>query len=426
MSTRVRAWLVGLVAVLALLVAPGIAMAVDCAFEDKNDNGVFDGGDAIVPDAAWIGGNPFVTNFPFVVPVGCNKTLAVVPLPLQGVKVTATKITFLGELRSLAPGGRGVVLIADPAQVPAPVLGNGDLIVGNDVNQAVIKSGGVNTLLGVFAVAQKSVALVGAGTCTFKFADVEGVSPLQNTKVGILCDKDLSFHNSVVIGSKVNIQSVNGIIDASGISAANTFSLAKLCDDPLTNLTLNGNGNGTIDAGDFPCTLNLSGFNNVQFANAAELAAACQITTVSTPNVFQAFNDPLIMIAGKGAGKDLDVSGASIVGRYRVTLAAEDGNIVTDNATIDHGEQLGLTPPGGAKIWLFADPALVNRAQVDHEDFTGPSAGSTSVVNTCFQSPSPVQVGKDAGNAIHVLGVTAPPPCLQNPGDFVGVLNGFF
>lgn len=427
MSRRVRAWLVGLVAVFALLQVPSIAMAVDCAFQDVNDNGVFDGGDVIVTDAQWVGGTPFVSNHPFVVPVGCDKTLAVVPAPSQGVKVTATKITFLGKLNYIPAGGRGVVLIADPSQVPAPGLGNGDLIVGDDVNQAVIKAGGVNTLpASTIAVAGKSVALVGTGDCTFKFADIEGVAPIQNTKVGILCTGDLSFHNSLVIGSKVNIQSLTGLINASGIVAASTFSLAALCDNPVTNLTANGNGNATIDAGDFPCTLNLSGFNNVQFANAAELAAACQIKPVSTPNTFQAFNDPLIMIAGAGAGNDLDVRGASIVGRYRVTLAAEDGNILADDAVIDHGEQLGLIPPGGAKIWLFADPTSVVRLPVDHEDFFGPSAGSTSVVNTCFQSPSKVQVGKDAANLIHVNGVTAPPPCLQNPAGFVGVLNGLF
>ena len=415
MRRRVQAWLVGFVAVVALLQIPSIALAVDCAFLDKNDNGVFDGVDTIVPDSAWIGGTAFVATDPFVVPVGCNKTLAVLPLPLQGVKVTAPKITFLGELRQLPTGGKGVVFIS-----------NGDLIVGNDVNQAVIKSGGVNALPTTeIAVAQKSVALIGGaggtGDCSFKFADIEGVAPIQNTKVGIRCEGDLNFHNSIIIGSKVNIQSLSGAINASGITASSAFSLAALCDNPITNLTANGNGNATIDAGDFPCQLNLSAFNNVVFNSAADLANACQIAPVSTPNTFQAFNDPMIMIAGAGAGNDLDVRGASIVGRYRVTLAAEDGNIKANDAVIDHGEQLGLTPPGGAKIWLFADPASVVRLPVDHEDFFGPSAGNTDVTGACFQSPSPVQVGKDAGNAIHLIGATAPPPCKQNPAGFVGV-----
>ena len=141
--------------------------------------------------------------------------------------------------------------------------------------------------------------------------------------------------------------------------------------------------------------------------------------------MFHAFNDPLIMIAGAGAGNNLDVQGASIVGRYRVALAAEDGNLNTQNAIIDHGEQLGLTPPGGAKIFLFANPTTVVRLPVDREDFFGPSAGSTNILGACYRSPNPVQVGRDGGGAINLLGAPAPPPCLQLV-DFVPVLNGIF
>jgi hypothetical protein len=83
----------------------------------------------------------FVSNHPFVVPVGCHKVLAVVPQPLRGVVVTATKIAFLGQLESLPAGGRGVVPVADPAAVPAPGLGNGDLNVGNGTDLALIRSG---------------------------------------------------------------------------------------------------------------------------------------------------------------------------------------------------------------------------------------------------------------------------------------------
>ena len=63
-------WLIGLAAIAAVLQMPSIAKAGDCAFQDVNDNGVFDAGDTIVPDAAWIGGVAFVSNHPFVVPVG--------------------------------------------------------------------------------------------------------------------------------------------------------------------------------------------------------------------------------------------------------------------------------------------------------------------------------------------------------------------
>jgi hypothetical protein len=123
----------------------------------------------------------------------------------------------------------------------------------------------------------------------------------------------------------------------------------------------------------------------------------------------------------------LDVQGASIVGRYRVTLASESDGILTQNALIDHGEQLGPAPPGGAKIWLFAFPTMVDRLPVDREDFLGPSAGITNITGACYRSPNPVQVGQDGVGAINLLGVPAPPPCKQDNGvDFVPVLNGIF
>jgi hypothetical protein len=417
-------WLVWLVAVFALLQMPSMAMAVDCAFEDVNDNGSFDlGTDSIVPDADWIGGVAFVSNHPFVVPVGCDKTLVAGLAVTQGVSVTATKITFLGRLDYLPPGGRGVVFIADPGAVPAAGLGNGNLTVGNGIDPALIRAGGVNVLpANTIAVAQKSVALVGTGECTIRNAEIRGTSPAQNTKVGILCTGDMTFRDSFVIGSKVNIQSLAGQIDAgpSGGGGAQ-FSLAALCDDPATNP--NGNGNGLID--DFPCTLNLPAMM-LQFPDADALAQACEMPGVQRFNRFQAFNDPLIIIAGAGAGNNLDVRGASIIGNYRVTLAAEDGNLLTQDANIDHGEQVGINPPGGAFIFLFADPATVVRLPVDREDFLGPSAGSTDVTDACYRSKNPVQVGQDAGGLIHVNGVTDPPPCKQNPADFVPRLNGIF
>jgi hypothetical protein len=267
---------------------------------------------------------------------------------------------------------------------------------------------------------------VGTGECSFNNAEIRGNAPIQNTKIGILCTGDMTFQNTTVVGSKTNIQSLVGQINAgpSGGGGAG-FSLASLCDGSGTNLAGNGNDNGVIDAGDFPCQLNLATI--VDFADAAELAAACQpLTATPGANTFHAFNDPLIMIAGAGAGNNLDVRGASIVGRYRVTLAAEDGNLLTQDALIDHGEQLGLVSPGGAKIWLFADPTTVVRLPVDREDFLGPSAGSTDVTNACYRSPSPVQVGRDGGGLINVNGITAPAPCKQNPADFVPVLNGIF
>jgi hypothetical protein len=427
-------WLVGVMAVVAVLQLPSVARAADCgAFQDVNDDGIFNGADVLVPDASWLGGTEFVSNHPFVVPATCDKILAVAPGPLTGVKVTATKIQFFGKLEQVPPGGRGIVLIADPTQVPAPGLGNGDLIVGDGTNSALIKSGGANNLpINTIAVAQKSVALIGTGECKFTKAEIRGVAPFQNTKVGILCTNDLTFVGSKVIGSKVNIQSLQGAIIASGAAGPGGFSLADLCDNSATNLAGHGNNNGILDAGDFPCTVNVG--PQLSFPNQLALAAACLNANVppGVGNVFQAFNDPLIMIAGAGANNDLDVQGASIVGRYRVTLAAEDGNILTQGAVIDHGEQLGLTPPGGARTYLFANPegrpghpVAVVRLPVDREDFFGPSIGSTNITGTCFKSSNPILVGQDAGGLIHLIGVPAA-GCAQNPPDFVPVLDAIF
>ncbi len=85
-----------------------------------------------------------------------------------------------------------------------------------------------------------------------------------------------------------------------------------------------------------------------------------------------------------------------------------------------------MTPPGGAKIWLFANPTTVVRLPVDREDFLGPSAGSTDITGACYRSPNPVQVGRDGGGVINLNGTPAIAACLQNPADFVPVLNGNF
>ena len=408
MSRSARMWLIVLVAIVALFHLPSVAMAVDCAFEDKNDDGIFNAGDVIVPDSAWLNLNaPYSTLFPFVVPVTCNKTLTTV-LASQGISVTAAKITLLANLEYLPPGGKGVVFISE-----------GDLKVGDGTNPVLIKAGGLNSLpANSVAVAQKSVALVSNnGKCTFSKATIEGTANIQNTKVGIRCNDDITFVGSTVKGSKVNIQSLNGAILASGSNAPGGLSLANLCDNPATNLTGNGNNSGTIDAADFPCLLNVPG--PVAFNSALELAAAC-VNIVTPPglvNKFQAFNDPLIMIAGAGAGNDLDVRGASIVGRYRVTLATEDGDILAQDSKIDHGEQLGLVPPGGAKTFLLANAVTINRTQVDREDFTGPFTGIINIQDACLRSQNEIVVGGT------VTGTPDPPPCSQFPADYVAAPN---
>jgi hypothetical protein len=405
-------------AVLMLLLLPHVSAAADCAFEDLNDNQVFDGGDILTPDAAWLGGAAFTTLNPWVVPVGCEKTLiGAPPAVVNGVRVTAAKISFFGKLDYFPNGGRGVVFLA-----------TGDFTMGDGINPAHIRAGGINALpANTIALAHRSIALGGGGDCLFRFADLITSAPAANTQVGIRCDGDLTFRNSSVIGSRVNIQSLFGKIDASNGAGppGGLLQLGALCDDPVTNLTANGNGNGLIDAGDFPCQLNLGGV--VNFADLPALQAACSPFAFTPGNVFRAFNDPLIFIAGAGGPENtLDLRFASLVGLYRVTLAAEDGAILTQNAAIDNGQQLGISPPGGARVWVFADPTTVIRLPVDLEDFLGPSAAQTFIQDACYRSKNPINVGRDAANALNLVGTPAPAPCAQNPPDFVKVLNGIF
>lgn len=450
MSKRSRLrLLLPVLGLLSALVLPGAAAAhtdflalgvSGCAFEDINDNGIFDlGTDIPVADSQWLGGTAFAAGNPFVVPIGCAHTLATVSAPLFGVQVTATKITFLGKIDYLPSGGRGVTLIANVATPPAP--GDGSIAIGDGVTPDVkISAGGVNALpTTIPAIPQKSVAIRAGGSCTVNRAELLGNRPIQNTKVGMLCESDITFRQATVVGSKVNIQSLTGQIDGRSFAPPPGATLADLCDDPALNVVGGGgppgNGNGFLDAGDFPCQLDLSGLGLTPvFADTSALANFCLPSTVGGANKFHAFNDPLIMIAGAGAGNILDLRGAavpdgqtSIVGRYRVTLVAEDGDILANNALIDHGEQLGLVPPGGARIWLFADPASVVRLPVDREDMIHFSVGTTNITAACFRSVNPVQVGEaDGAGTLNLTGTPAPPPCKQNPPDFVPVLDGIF
>jgi hypothetical protein len=420
--------LCALVLVSAFLVAalPGTARAAaNCAFQDVDDNGVFNLGDVQVLDSQWAGGTAFVSEHPFVVPVGCEVALPSVPFPSKGVSVTATKITFLGRLLYLQVGGTGVVLNADPAAVlsagKTPQLGDGSIAIGNgSADNVRIQAGGYNLLpASAIAVYRKSIAIIGTGNCSINKATLFGNSPIQDTRVGVLCTGDLMLRSATIIGSRVNIQSVNGKIDAQSSAAPTGPNLADACD-------VAGNNNGFLDAGDFPCQLTLSGQTPV-FQNAAELEAFCK-DPQGGRNIIQAFNDPLIIIAKN----ELDVSGAptggtELLGRYRVEMGSETGNVNTAHALIHHGS---LPNPGAAKIWVFADPVSIVRLPVDREDFLGPSSGTINIESACYVSPSPVQVGKDAVNAIHLVGTPDPvspgQACRQVPGGFVGVLNGIF
>jgi hypothetical protein len=421
------------------------AAAADCAFQDVNDNGVFDSGtDIAVPDASWIG-TPFISNFPFVVPPGCDHILANAPGPLLGIRVIATKIVFQAKLKINKAGGRGIVFIADPSQVPAPVIGDGSIQIGPTSlagPQAVIVSGGSDLFFPatVPAVFQRSISLFASGKCTITNADIEGFVPTGSTEIGINCHDDIVFRGSTVIGSRVNIQSIAGVIDARSFAPAAAGNLGDLCDDPVKNLQggagAPGNGDGLPNAGDFPCKLDFAalgpGIGVKTFPDQAALLAFCGASAIGGPNVFQAFNDPLIMIAQgnldlRGVASPDGSGDTKLRGRYRVTLASVTGDVLAQFTEINHQPSgLGVTPPSGARIEIAAHPTTVNRLPDDREDFIGPASGTLNIDNACLQSVQKIVIL----NGMTVTGTpdTTPPtlaaptpPCAQFPADFVFV-----
>jgi len=259
-------------------------------------------------------------------------------------------------------------------------------------------------------------------------AELIGNRPIQDTRVGVQCGGDLTIRDALIKGSRVNIQSLNGKIDARSFAPLVGSNLAHACDDPALNVMggggAPGNNNGILDPGDFPCQIDLAAIGlSPVFNNSAALAAFCLDPTLGGKNRFQAFNDPLIMIAKTG----LDLHGVAggeteVLGKYRVTLVSETADINTAHTFINHG----VPVPGGAKIWLFAHPTSVNRLPVDHEDMFGPSSGTSNIDSACFESSSPVQVGKTAANTLNLTGTPDGAPCKVLPGGFVGVLNGNF
>ena len=424
----------------AFLIAslPGVPLAApaNCAFLDVNDDGLLGPGDVVVTDSQWLGGAPFSTPHPFVVPAGCAlpDLVAVLP-PLQGVQVTATKITFLGSLNYLPPGGRGVVLIADPALVPQPAgLGDGSIKIGDGVTSKVkIEAGGRNSLAAsTRAVPQKAVALIAAGTCSINNAELIGNRPLQDTGVGVLCRGDLTIRMSVIKGSLVNIQSVTGKIDARS-SWPTEVNLAYACDDPSLNVLGGGNRNGVLDEPDFPCQIDLAGVGPTPglspvFTGAAALLEFCKDATTTGRNAFQAISESLIVIAKENLELRGVAGGAAgrteAYGKARVTLVSETGNVDTAYTDVHHGP----AAPGGARSWLFASPTSVTFLPFDHEDVSGPSGlggATTDITDACYEGPNPVQVGRRGDGTLPLVGAPAPAPCKQ-PAGFVPVLIGNF
>ncbi len=412
---------------LALSASPALAVH-DCAFLDVNDDGAFDPGDIVVPTANWIGKTITVPH-PFVVPAGCAHLFAT---SVGRTYVKATKIVFDGELRVFVRSGSPVVLEADPDAIAGAGLGDGSVSIsgkietGGQTGQALFP----DHVAGNEAIHNRTITIIARGrtspaapgTCAFSGAELVTQYPQGSNDIGVHCNGDIVVRKSKFLAGRINFQSMIGSIDARATGPSALVSLGDSCDDPARNQAPGkGNSNGVLDVGDFPCMLDLGGLypGTTTFADLEALLAFCTISGGN--NEFIAFNDPLIMIAGK----TLDVRGFSaaggagdnlLSGRYRVTLAAVDGDMLLQNTQINN--LFAPAPPLGAVITLASRPANgANRIDNDAEDFFGPFTGGLyNIDSTCLRGPQKVRYGNLTAS---VVGTPDPAPCKQFPADFV-------
>lgn len=396
---------------LAIVAPQPAAAALGCACIDNNDNGACgDAGDTFIDDNDWLkgptvglGGNFAGLNF--LLPKTCSVTITTAPK--GGVVVNAAKITIRGSYISTPTGGEGTQFNA-----------TGDIFI--DQQNAVdprphVESGGINKLvnnLANAAVAKSSVALRAGGACHILNADLRGNPIAASGQVGMQCNGDLDIHGSTVTAAGIDLQSLTGEIDAQATSGA-LPPIGIECDDPVKNLTANGNNNGVLDAGDFPCQL--------EFADQAAVAAVCIPEPPVTPNIFRALNNPLEMIAQTNLKLDSPTFPGNIVeGRFQINLVGGTGKVDTDNAVITNCD--GCSPLGGAKIFVAANPATFTRFPVLKETWTGPSAGGNIELNgACYTSHVNNKVFYVTGDTL--VGTPAAPPCKQLA-DFLAVNSG--
>lgn len=418
-----------------LLVTPQDAVAAaDCAcLDDDNDGTCGDAGDIAVTDAALLAGPIVDLAKSFVIPSSCHIVLT--SAPAGGVRVTARRILIYGSLESTPNGGEGVLFIAEQdvlVKDPLPL----------DPLDGRIISGGINklnpNLAGNEAIAKSSVGLKAGTICTFEDAELTGNPLLGSGQVGIRCEGNTTFSGTTIHAAGIDIQSISGVIDADCAAdggGGGLIPLGNRCDDPVDNLEGGvgppGNNDFVQNLGDFPCTLNLGALypGTITFPNDAAKIAFCGIVVppVRTCNDFRAKNNPLVMIS-KGdlllrsapppAGPAPDPNHNFVAGKFKVKLIAEDGDVFTNNSTITNDTAQGDSIPGGAAIFVFADPDSVTRRPVLKEKATATApSGTLDITGACYGPNTPIKIGQGTT----VIGPPAPPPCAQFPGDFIEV-----
>lgn len=393
MSTLLRALAVLVIAGLPLALAtPQEAAAQACACLDKNGDLQCGGApDVLVADADWLNGPTSGQggNFPletFIIPEGCNKVQAAAVS--GGIRVTAQRIVVRGQLTSTPTTGLGVLFTASQAIIVEPGAGG---------TRPKLTSGGNNNLANDLAnagIARASVGLKAGTTCTVLSADITGnpyATGSGTGQIGMQCGGDIHLHNNVMNAAGIDIQSLNGNILAHGAPAE---PIGAECDDPVTNLTGNGNNNNTIDGPDFPC--------RIRFDDTADITLFCTADPHLLPNVIRAFGNPLSMVAKGGIRLDNPTyPGNILVGYFKMVFIAEDGSIDYTNADLlNHIPQPPIPP--GSGIYSFSNPVWVNRWPVLQETVAGPNSGTMTIAGACFVSAQTVFVGTATGTPIGV------------------------
>lgn len=376
----------------------------DCACRDADHNGVCDGGEVVIPRASWIGpGAIDVRPDSFTLPENCDVMLAKgISKPIQ---VTAANHFLYGNITIGGSGGQGVLFIAE------------DNIVVGDVAKPRVewRVPGQNKLIDKqpanTAIAKASIGFQSMqGGCFISNAYLEAQPIAGSAQIGMQCAADIVFRNADLYTSGFDIQSLNGMIDASNVSSSGPLETGRWCDI---------DDDGVVD---LPCTISTedqlasvcTGSPEFPLPSPGAGAGVNKIRAVANPGVMVAKTD-IDLRSDSAAPASQNV----VEARYALTMIAEDGNLDVTNAKLSNTN----TPQSGSKLWLAANPVRVERyllGILKEKFYDGCTGQITFNTGTCFHSPNVINTcGSTAGNT----GPSSTSPCRA---DFNPVATGGF
>lgn len=366
----------------AVLLALGSASAQDCACRDTNHNGICDVGETIVPKTQWIGpGAIDIRPASFTIPKDCDFILST--SPSKPIQVTAANHFLFGDITIGGNGGQGVLFIA----LADGDAAKGHIVVGDAANAVLNwKVPGQNKLIDKqpanTAIAKASIGFKADHTCTISNAYLEAQPIAGSAQIGMQCGDDILFRKATLYTSGFDIQSLNGAIDLSNVSASGPPETARWCD-------LDDDG-----IADLPCTITTEDQRSSFCTGTPEFPLPSPGAGAG-PNSLRAVANPGVLVAKTAIRAQSDSAAPSsqnlIEGRYALTIIAEDGTIDLTNAKVTNTTNF----QSGSKIWLAADPGLVDRYSLGilKEKFYGDCTGSVTVnASTCLFSPNPILV----------------------------------